>query len=127
MKELSASILRLFKDEELKQQRFFKSAISEGYTLAPNSDPFNLMEKVGRSATLIVLCQELTESHLCKLSLITPTGYSEDFHLIPLWQVLKYQRELPSPGNIYQGRFIIGIRKDSLTRVFVPALRLPRK
>lgn len=125
--EQSISLMRCFRDEEVKQQRFFKRLITEGYTLMPNSDPYNLLGKLGKTVTLTVYCDDWTPNYLCKLNLVTSEGKQEIFHLIPLWQILRFQQAIPNPGETYQGNFIIGVKKDVISQTFVPALRLPRR
>jgi len=116
------------RDEGIKQKRLYDRTIEEGFVLEPGSDPQNLIGNVGNFVKFQVFCESWTEHYLCKLYLVSD-GEKENnaFHLVPLWQILRFLKVLPQPDTFFEGEFIVGIRKNEGTRTFVPALRLPRK
>lgn len=115
---------REFSKEQNQQISFFNRVLEEGYNLIPNSDPYNLVEKVGQTIQLEVFCEKLTPELLCKIYIGNKEG--EPFHLIPLWQIVRYLKVVPNKGEVFKGVFIVGVRKEG-EKGFVPTLRLPRR
>lgn len=111
--------------EQDKQIKLYENLLSRGYKLEKDED--NLYSKIGEFITIPVYYDLLTDNLLCKFYTLESKGKSEPFHLIPLWQVIRSLNLVPSPGDTIEGTFIVGVRKNEITRTLIPSLRLPKK
>jgi len=46
------------------------------------------------------------------------------FYLVPLWQIVKFGYIIPTPGEYFATKYVVGIRRVG-ENAFVPSLRLP--
>lgn len=110
--------------EQEKQQRLFEELVAEGYTVA--DDPANIVSHIGTTIDVKVFCEMWTPRLLCKLFVVGTENIEQSFHLVPLHQIVKWQYQVPQPGDTFVGKFIIGVRRVGEGK-YVPALRLPLK
>jgi len=110
--------------EQEKQRKLYEDLLSENYTIA--DDPANLQDLIGTSADISVYCEMWTPRLLCKLFVTGTESLEHSFHLVPLHQIVKWQYQVPQPGETFTGKFIIGVRRVGEGK-YVPALRLPLK
>lgn len=105
-----------------KQARLKEQLESEDFTCI--DDPAGLYDKIGTVQDIECLCELYTPRLLCKLYAKGCEDLEHSFYLCPLWQIIKFQYQIPKPGEYFTGKFVIGIRKVG-DKVFVPSLRLP--
>jgi len=111
--------------EQGKQIDFYRSFLNKGFKLETDSE--NLYTRVGEIITIPMYCEQFTENLLCKLYTLESKGKEEPFHLVPLWQIVRYLGILPKPGDTFEGTFIVGVRKNEFTKTLIPSLRLPKR
>jgi hypothetical protein len=105
-----------------KQIRLKEQLESENFTCI--DDPAGLYDKIGTVQDIECLCQLYTPRLLCKLFAKGCENLEHSFYLIPLWQVIKFQYQIPQPGEYFTGKFVVGIRRVG-ENAYVPSLRLP--
>lgn len=110
--------------EQEKQRRLYEELIAEGYDIA--DDPAALAQHIGTSIDIDVYCEMWTPRLLCKLFVVGTERFEHSFHLVPLHQIVKWQYQVPNPGDRFTGKFVIGVRRVG-EKKYVPALRLPLK
>jgi hypothetical protein len=115
-------IVDAFTYESQKQLRLKQQLESEGFTCI--DDPAGLADKIGTAQDVEVHCSMFTPRLLCKLYAKGCEQLEHSFFLVPYWQIVKWLYLLPSEGETFTGRFIIGVRRVSETG-YVPSLRLP--
>ena len=105
-----------------KQIRLKEQLESENFTCV--DDPAGLYDKIGTIQEIECLCELYTPRLLCKLFAKGCENLEHSFYLIPLWQVIKFQYQIPQPGEYFSGKFVVGIRRVG-ENAYVPSLRLP--
>ena len=105
-----------------KQLRLKEQLESEGFTLA--DDPAGLYDLIGTVQELNCLCELYTPRLLVKTFVEGTEHLGYAFHLVSLWQIVKFGYLIPEPGQYFTTKYIIGVRKVS-ENSFVPSLRLP--
>ena len=105
-----------------KQLRLKEQLESEGFTLA--DDPAGLYDLIGTAQELNCLCELYTPRLLVKTFVEGTEHLGYAFHLVSLWQIVKFGYLIPEPGQYFTTRYIVGVRKVS-ENSFVPSLRLP--
>lgn len=105
-----------------KQTRLKEQLESEGFTCI--DDPAGLYDKIGTVQEIECLCELYTPRLLCKLYAKGCEHLEHSFYLCPLWQIIKFQYQIPQPGEYFTGKFVVGIRRVG-ENAFVPSLRLP--
>jgi len=110
--------------EQDKQRRLYEELIAEGYELA--DDPAGISAYIGTSIDIEAYCELWTPRLLCKLFVKGTESIEHSFHLVPLHQIVKWQYQVPNPGDTFVGKFVIGVRRVGEGK-YVPALRLPLK
>ena len=105
-----------------KQLRLKEQLESEGFTLA--DDPAGLYDLIGTVQELNCLCELYTPRLLVKTFVEGTEHLGYAFHLVSLWQIVKFGYLIPEPGQYFATKYIIGVRKVS-ENSFVPSLRLP--
>jgi hypothetical protein len=105
-----------------KQIRLKEQLESENFTCI--DDPAGLYDKIGTIQEIECLCELYTPRLLCKLFAKGCENLEHSFYLIPLWQVIKFQYQIPQPGEYFTGKFVVGIRRVG-ENAYVPSLRLP--
>lgn len=105
-----------------KQTRLKEHLESEGFSCI--DDPAGLYDKIGTVQEIECFCQLYTPRLLCKLFARGCEDLEQSFYLCPLWQIIKFQYQIPTPGEYFIGKFVIGIRRVG-ENSFVPSLRLP--
>lgn len=111
-----------FSYECQKQLRLRNQWESEGFTLA--DDPANLWDYIGTVHELTCFCELYTPRLLTKLFVEGTESLDHSFHLVSLWQIIKFSYLIPQPGEYFTSKFIIGVRKVG-ENSYVPSLRLP--
>lgn len=94
----------------------------EGFSLV--DDPSNLHSKIGTVQELECFCELYTPRLLAKLFVTGTESLSHSFHLVSLWQIIKFGYVIPQPEDYFSTRYVIGVRKVG-DRAFIPSLRLP--
>lgn len=105
-----------------KQLRLKEQLESEGFTLA--DDPAGLYDLIGTVQELNCFCELYTPRLLVKTFVEGTEHLDYAFHLVSLWQIVKFGYLIPEPGQYFTTKYIIGVRKVS-ENSFVPSLRLP--
>ena len=105
-----------------KQLRLKEQLESKGFVLA--DDPAGLYDKIGTVQELSCLCELYTPRLLVKTFIEGTEHLAYAFHLVSLWQIVKFGYLVPEPGQYFTTRYIVGVRKVS-ENSFVPSLRLP--
>jgi len=105
-----------------KQLRLKDQLENEGFSLA--EDPAGLYDYIGTVQDINCFCEMFTPRLLTKVFVEGTESLSHAFHLVPLWQIVKFGYLIPEPGTYFSTKYIIGVRKVSETS-FVPSLRLP--
>lgn len=105
-----------------KQLRLKSQWESEGFGLA--EDPANLYSCIGTVQEIECYCELYTPRLLTKLFVSGTESLSHSFHLVSLWQIIKYGYMIPQPGDYFTMKYVVGVRKVS-DRSFIPSLRLP--
>ena len=105
-----------------KQLRLKEQLESEGFTLA--DDPAGLYDLIGTVQELNCLCELYTPRLLVKTFVEGTEHLGYAFHLVSLWQIVKFGYLIPEPGQYFATKYIVGVRKVS-ENSFVPSLRLP--
>jgi hypothetical protein len=111
-----------FSYECQKQMRLKEQWESEGFALA--DDPANLYDFIGTVRELNCFCELYTPRLLTKLFVEGTESIDHSFHLVSLWQIIKFSYLIPQPGEHFQSKFVIGVRKVG-ENSYVPSLRLP--
>lgn len=110
--------------EQDKQRRLYEELTAEGYAIA--DDPAGMAKHIGESLDIEVYCEMWTPRLLCKLFVAGTEHIEHSFHLVPLHQIVKWQYQVPNPGDRFTGKFVVGVRRVGEGK-YVPALRLPLK
>lgn len=110
--------------EAYRQKELYNSIVGDGWTLA--EDPANLEPYIGKVIKIDVKLVEITPGLLAKLFIKGTENHENSFMLIPLWQILKYNKINPQVGDEFKGTFAVGVRRILKERAYVFALRLPR-
>lgn len=105
-----------------KQLRLKEQWESEGFTLA--EDPANLYSLIGTVQEVECFCEVYTPRLLTKLFVSGTESLAHSFHLVSLWQIIKYGYVIPQPGEYFSTKYVIGVRKVGESE-FIPSLRLP--
>jgi hypothetical protein len=111
-----------FSYECQKQQRLKEQWESEGFSAV--DDPAGLYDKIGTVQEVSCLCELYTPRLLTKLFVEGTETLDYSFHLVSLWQIIKFGYLIPQPGEFFTTKFVIGVRKVG-ENSFVPSLRLP--
>lgn len=111
-----------FSYECQKQARLKEQWESEGFSLV--DDPANLYEYIGTVRELNCYCELYTPRLLTKLFVAGTEELEHSFHLVSLWQIIKFAYLIPQPGEYFSSKFVIGVRKVG-ENSYVPSLRLP--
>jgi len=105
-----------------KQLRLKNQLETEGFSCI--DDPAGLYDKIGTIQTVECICQLYTPRLLCKLFIKGTEHLDYAFHLLPLWQAVKFGYLIPQPGEYFSMKYVVGIRRVGESS-FVPSLRLP--
>jgi hypothetical protein len=111
-----------FSYECQKQARLKEQLESEGFQCI--DDPADLYGKIGTVQEIETLCQLYTPRLLCKLYAKGTENLEHSFYLCPLWQIIKFNYVIPTPGEYFTAKYVVGIRRVG-ENAFVPSLRLP--
>jgi hypothetical protein len=111
-----------FSYECQKQARLKEQFENDGLTLA--EDPASLYELIGTVQELECYCDLYTPRLLVKVFVSGTESLGHSFHLLSLWQIIKFGYLIPKPGEYFKTKYVIGVRKVSDSS-FVPSLRLP--
>jgi hypothetical protein len=111
-----------FSYETQKQLRLKEQLESEGFTCV--DDPAGLYDKIGTVQEVRCLCEQYTPRLLCKLYAEGTESLAHSFYLCPLWQIVKFGYVIPTPGEYFTTKYVVGIRRVG-ENSFVPSLRLP--
>jgi len=111
-----------FSYECQKQARLKEQLESEGFQCI--DDPADLYGKIGTVQEIETLCQLYTPRLLCKLYAKGTEDLEHSFYLCPLWQIIKFNYVIPTPGEYFTAKYVVGIRRVG-ENAFVPSLRLP--
>jgi len=111
-----------FSYECQKQSRLKEQLESEGFQCI--DDPAGLYDKIGTVQEVETLCQLYTPRLLCKLYAKGTEDLEHSFYLVPLWQIIKFNYVIPTPGEYFAAKYVVGIRRVG-ENAFVPSLRLP--
>lgn len=132
--------------ESYRQRHILKTLKSEGYTLG--EDPCGLAEYIGSVVTVPVTLKGFSDTLLCRINIEGTEGIENSYHLIALWQIVKYagvdiikaQNDITVvfpesiskcpiefyPGMAFMLTCVVGVRTND-DRTYTPALRLPQK
>ena len=105
-----------------KQREQYDRLTYEGFEVA--DDVANLAQYIGTIQQVTCYCQMWTPRLLCKLYVCGTENQEHSFHLVPLHQIVRWNYQVPQPGEIFTADFVIGTRKVG-EQEMVPALRLP--
>jgi len=105
-----------------KQARLKEQLESEGFSCI--DDPASLYDKIGTVQEIECLCELYTPRLLCKLFAKGCEHIEHSFYLCPLWQIVKFGYIIPTPGEYFTSKYVVGIRRVG-ENAFVPSLRLP--
>jgi hypothetical protein len=111
-----------FSYECQKQSRLKEQLESEGFQCI--DDPADLYGKIGTVQEIETFCQLYTPRLLCKLYAKGTEDLEHSFYLCPLWQIIKFNYVIPTPGEYFIAKYVVGIRRVG-ENAFVPSLRLP--
>jgi hypothetical protein len=111
-----------FSYECQKQTRLKEQFEAEGLILA--EDPASLYDLIGTVQELECFCELYTPRLLVKVFVDGTEHIEHSFHLLSLWQIIKFGYLIPKPGEKFTTKYVIGVRKVS-ENSFVPSLRLP--
>lgn len=120
--DLESTTVDAFTYECQKQTRLREQLTAEGFTCI--DDPANLFDKIGTVQEVETLCQLYTPRLLCKLYVKGTEELDHSFFLVPLWQIIKFNYVIPAPGEYFNSKYVIGIRRVG-DKAYVPSLRLP--
>lgn len=115
-------IVDSFSYECQKQARLREQFESDGLVLA--EDPALLYGLIGTVQELECYCELYTPRLLVKVFVAGTESLEHSFHLLSLWQIIKFGYLIPKPGEHFKTKYVIGVRKVS-EGSFVPSLRLP--
>lgn len=116
--------IKVLEIEAFKQKELYNSIVQEGWTLA--EDPAGLEQYVGQVVDVEVICQEFTPNLLAKLYIKGTEHLEHTFMLVPVWQIVKYNKIIPKEGEVFEGTFVVGVRRIMTDQSYVFTLRLPR-
>lgn len=105
-----------------KQLRLKEQLEEEGFSCV--DDPAGLYGKIGTVQEVETLCELFTPRLLAKLYGRGVENLEHAFWLVPVWQITKFNYIIPTPGEYFSARYIIGVRRVG-EKAFVPSLRLP--
>jgi hypothetical protein len=105
-----------------KQLRLKEQWEQEGFTMV--DDPSNLYEVIGTVQEIECFCEVYTPRLLTKLFVAGTESLSHSFHLVSLWQIVKFGYLIPEPDSYFTTKYVIGVRKVG-DKSFIPSLRLP--
>lgn len=105
-----------------KQLRLKEQLESEGFSCV--DDPAGLYDKIGTVQEIETFCELFTPRLLAKLYGKGVENLEHAFWLVPLWQIIKFNYVIPTPGNHFSAKYIVGVRRVG-DKAFVPSLRLP--
>lgn len=105
-----------------KQLRLKEQLEGEGFSCV--DDPLNLYGKIGTVQEIEAYCELYTPRLLVKLFGKGAEHLEHAFWLVPLWQIIKFNYIMPSPGEYFTAKYIVGVRRVG-EKAFVPSLRLP--
>ena len=105
-----------------KQTRLKEQFENDGLVLA--EDPAHLYSLIGTVQEIKCFCELYTPRLLVKVFVTSTENLSHSFHLLSLWQIIKFGYLIPKPGEYFTTKYVVGVRKVS-DRSFVPSLRLP--
>lgn len=111
-----------FSFECQKQLRLKEQWESEGFMVV--DDPASLYHSIGTIQELSCLCEIYTPRLLTKLFVSGTEHLPHSFHLVSLWQIIKFGYIIPKPEEYFTTRYVIGVRKVG-DMSFIPSLRLP--
>jgi len=111
-----------FSYECQKQARLKEQLEAEGFQCI--DDPANLYGQIGTVQEIETFCQLYTPRLLCKLYAKGTEDLEHSFYLCPLWQIIKFNYVIPTPGEYFTAKYVVGIRRVG-ENAFVPSLRLP--
>ena len=111
-----------FSFECQKQLRLKEQWESEGFSLV--DDPANLYNLIGTVQELLCYCEVYTPRLLTKLFVEGTENLPHSFHLVSLWQIIKFGYVIPQPNDYFSTKYVIGVRKVG-DHAFIPSLRLP--
>ena len=111
-----------FSYECQKQLRLKDQLESEGFSVV--DDPAGLYDKIGTVQEVSCFCELYTPRLLAKLFVKGTENLPHSFHLVSLWQIIKFGYIIPTPSQTFTTRFVIGVRKVG-ENSYVPSLRLP--
>ena len=124
VRQIEPDTLDAFQFECDKQRRLHDELITTGFEIA--DDPANLKQHIGTVQEIGCFCEMHTPRLLCKLYVEGTEKVEHSFHLVPLYQLVKWNYVIPQPGQYFTAKYVIGVRRVS-EKQFVPALRLPLK
>lgn len=87
-------------------------------------DPAQLYNVIGTVQEIECFCEIYTPRLLTKLFITGTEHLSHSFHLVSLWQIIKFGYIIPEPESYFTTKYVIGVRKVG-DREFIPSLRLP--
>lgn len=119
---LSRATVDSFTFECQKQLRLKEQWESESFNLV--DDPSNLSDLIGTVQELSCYCETYTPKLLTKLFVEGTENIDHSFHLVSLWQIIKWGYVIPHPGSYFLTRYVIGVRKVG-DKAYIPSLRLP--
>lgn len=105
-----------------KQLRLKEQWEQEGFSVV--DDPANLYDSIGTVKDIECFCELYTPRLLTKLFVSGTEELSYSFHLVSLWQIVKFGYLVPEPGAYFTTKYVVGVRKVG-DRAFIPSLRLP--
>jgi hypothetical protein len=111
-----------FSYECQKQTRLKEQFENDGLALA--EDPALLYGLIGTVQELECFCELYTPRLLVKVFVSGTEQLDHSFHLLSLWQIIKFGYLIPQPGEYFTTKYVVGVRKVS-ENSFVPSLRLP--
>lgn len=111
-----------FSFECQKQLRLKEQWESEGFSVV--DDPADMCHLIGTVQELTCYCEVYTPRLLTKLFVSGTEELSHSFHLVSLWQIVKFGYIIPKPGEYFTTKYVVGVRKVG-DKAFIPSLRLP--
>lgn len=121
-KATKLSTVDSFSFECQKQLRLKERWESEGFLLV--DDPSELYDSIGTVLDVSCYCEMYTPHLLTKLFVEGTESLDHSFHLVALWQIVKFGYVVPKENSYFTTKFVIGVRKVG-DKAFIPSLRLP--